>query len=158
MKFSEQIAMHLRQVYFGGNWTVTNFKDVLTDVTHEEAHRKVDDFNTIATLTFHTNYFIKTINRVLAGEPLSGNDKLSFKHPKFESEKEWSTFVKSTFDDAKQLESLIKELQDNKLLEEFTDKKYGLYNRNLWGVIEHCHYHLGQMVILKKLIRKDKKP
>lgn len=155
MPFSEQIGKHLYEVYFGGNWTVTNFQDTLADVTLEEATTKIGDFNTIATLVFHTNYFVKTLARILNNEGLSGNDKYSFDHPVFESETAWRAFVDETLSDAKQLSEAIKKLPDEQLMESFADEKYGIYNRNLWGVIEHCHYHLGQIVMLKKMVRTN---
>ncbi len=155
MDFSEQIAKHLYEVYFGGNWTVTNFKETLSDVSWKEATTEVEEFNTIVTLVFHTNYFVKTVSRVLNNEGLSGNDKFSFDHPEFTSEEEWRAFVNDTLEDAKTLSESIKKLPNEKLMESFTDKKYGLYNRNLWGVIEHCHYHLGQIVMLKKLVQPN---
>jgi hypothetical protein len=30
------------------------------------------------------------------------------------------------------------------------EEKYGSVLRNIMGVIEHTHYHLGQIVLLKK--------
>jgi hypothetical protein len=33
---------------------------------------------------------------------------------------------------------------------DFDDGKYGTVLRNILGLIEHTHYHLGQIVILKK--------
>ena len=38
----------------------------------------------------------------------------------------------------------------------FTDEKYGKYRRNLEGMIEHSYYHLGQVTIIKKMIRETK--
>lgn len=35
---STQIALHLQQVYFGGNWATSNFKDQLADVSWQEAN------------------------------------------------------------------------------------------------------------------------
>jgi hypothetical protein len=34
----------------------------------------------------------------------------------------------------------------------FFDEKYGSYLRNIEGIIEHCYYHLGQIVLIKKII------
>lgn len=46
----------------------------------------------------------------------------------------------------------IEQLPESKLWEDFSDKKYGNYYRNLHGIIEHTHYHLGQIVLIKKLL------
>jgi hypothetical protein len=34
----------------------------------------------------------------------------------------------------------------------FSQKKYGTYYRNLMGVIEHSHYHLGQISLIRKML------
>jgi hypothetical protein len=39
---------------------------------------------------------------------------------------------------------------------DFGDPKYGSYYRNLHGIVEHTHYHLGQIVLVKKIIQAQK--
>jgi hypothetical protein len=56
------------------------------------------------------------------------------------------------FADAEQLATLIEQFPENKLRENFLDGKYGTNYRNLVGVTEHIHYHLGQIVLIKKMI------
>jgi len=51
---------------------------------------------------------------------------------------------------------LIEQLPETKLGETFSDEKYGTYYRNLHGIIEHNHYHVGQIVIIKKLLLQEK--
>ena len=46
----------------------------------------------------------------------------------------------------------MEKLSDDKLFDNFADPKYGSYYRNLQGIVEHTHYHLGQIVLLKKII------
>jgi uncharacterized damage-inducible protein DinB len=154
MAISKQIAKHVRDVHFGGNWTVTNLHDTLTDVTWQQAITKVHDFNTIATLLFHVNYFVGVVLEVLKGGPLNGNDKLSFNHPHINNEHDWDAMRNKAWDEAEQFAILIEQLPDSKLDENFVDPKYGTYYRNLAGIIEHMHYHMGQIVIIKKLLQQ----
>jgi hypothetical protein len=44
-------------------------------------------------------------------------------------------------------------MPEEKLNDFFALEKYGTYQRNFHGLIEHTHYHLGQIAILKKLVR-----
>ena len=53
---------------------------------------------------------------------------------------------------------LVERLPQETLWEDFTDKKYGTYYRNLHGIIEHTHYHLGQILIIKKIIHAQTHP
>ena len=54
--------------------------------------------------------------------------------------------------DAEAFAQLIEQLPDSRLDEVFIEEKYGTYFRNLNGIIEHLHYHLGQLVFLKKML------
>lgn len=155
MKLTEHIAKHAYEIYFGGNWTTTNLKGVLEDVTWKEATTQVDGFNTLATLVFHVNYFPKAVSAVLEGKPLESKDSLSFDHPPINSEVDWKSFLESVWEDGKRFSELITSLPESQLNQPFTDEKYGSYYRNLHGIIEHLHYHLGQIVILKKLIKSS---
>jgi hypothetical protein len=152
MTHIEQIAQHFRQVHTGGNWTSVNLQSVLSDITLEQATRKIGDLNTIAVLTYHVNYYVDTVLKVLQGGPLTGNDKLSFELPPLTTAAEWRALADKAISDAELFAAAIEQLPAHRLFEDFTDAKYGNYYRNLHGIIEHTHYHLGQMVILKKII------
>lgn len=152
MKFTQQIAKHFRELYFGGNWTSVNLKESLADVNWMEATRKVYSFNTIAILVYHTNYYVSAVSKVLQGEPLYASDKYSFDLPPIQSQEDWDKLVNKTWDDAENFAALVEQLPQNKLGETFADEKYGNYYRNIHGVIEHTHYHMGQIVLIKKLL------
>jgi hypothetical protein len=154
MNTPTQIAKHLRDVHFGGNWTVSSLKDHLTDVTWQQAITKVYSFNTIATLVFHINYFIDAVIPVLQGGPLDAKDKYSFDHPPIQSQEDWENMLNKTWTSAENLARLIEQLPESKLWEDFVDNKYGNYYRNLHGITEHTHYHLGQIVLIKKIIQQ----
>ena len=149
---TQQIAEHFKQVHFGGNWTASNLKEQLNGVNWQQATQKIGSLNTIATLVFHINYYVGIIIKVLEGGPLEGSDKLSFNVPLIESEEQWQNLVSKNFKDAERLATLIEQMPTNKLGEIFGIEKYGNYYRNILGVIEHTHYHLGQIVLIKKLI------
>ena len=57
-----------------------------------------------------------------------------------------------TWRDAENFAGLVEQLPEHKLWEDFTDKKYGNYYSNIHGIIEHNHYHLGQIVLIKKIL------
>ena len=49
-------------------------------------------------------------------------------------------------------------MPDEQLWKEFAEKKYGNYYRNLQGIIEHFHYHLGQIAFIKKIVKNEGRP
>jgi len=155
MNASTNIAKHFREVFFGGNWTVSNLKEQLADVTWQEATTQVYSLNTIATLTYHIGYFVTVVLKVLQGGPLDGNDKLSFDHPPINSQEDWQNLIDKTLAEAETFTALVAQLPESRLWEDFTDPKYGIYYRNIHGIIEHTHYHLGQIAIIKKIVRQE---
>jgi hypothetical protein len=152
MNLTGQIAKQFRDVYFGGNWTASNLKDNLADITWQQATTKVYSFNTVATLVYHMNYYVSAVLKVLQGEPLNAHDKFSFDHPPILNQEDWERLLDKTWTDAGNFASLIEQLPEHKLLEIFSDIKYGNYYRNIHGIIEHIHYHLGQIVLIKKIL------
>jgi len=158
MNTSTQIAKHLRDVFFGGNWTTVNLKDTLADVTWEQATTQVYSFNTIATLAYHMTYYITAVLKVLEGGPLDASDKLSFAHPPVTSQEDWLQMQDKMWIEAEQFAVLIEQFPEDKLFTDFTDPKYGKYYRNFNGIIEHTHYHLGQIVLIKKIIDAQANP
>ena len=126
---SAQLAKHLREVFFGGNWTCSNLKDQLKDVTYIQANQQVNSCNTIISLTYHIQYYVQSILQVMNGGALDSKDIYSYDHPKMDNQKQWEEFRQS-----------------------IVDEKYGNYFRNILGLIEHTHYHLGQIALLKKFI------
>jgi uncharacterized damage-inducible protein DinB len=156
MNTPAQIAKHLREVYFGGNWTWSNLKDNLEGVTWQDATTQVYGFNTIATLVYHVSYYVTTVMEVLKGGPLSSSDKLSFDTPPVQSAEDWDKLVNKVWADVTEFADLVEKLPEERLGETFTDEKYGIYYRNLHGIIEHTHYHLGQIALIKKIIAQDR--
>lgn len=152
MQLTNQIATQFKQVHYGGNWTGVNLKDTLDGVTWQQATTKVSSLNTIAALVFHINYYVTAILAVLRKEQLTAHDKYSFDHPPIQSQGDWDKLLNKTWTDANDLISLVEQLPDSKLEETFVVEKYGNYYRNFQGVIQHTHYHLGQIVLIKKMI------
>ncbi|MFI5204528.1 MAG: DUF1572 domain-containing protein [Flavobacteriales bacterium] len=152
MNLPAQIAKHVREIHVGGNWTCSNLKDTLANVTWQQATTKVYSFNTIATLTYHASYFVDAALSVLRGRPLDAKDKYSFDHPPIQSQEDWEKLVDKVLTDGENFARLVEQLPESKLWEDFTDKKYCTYYRNIHGIIEHMHYHLGQIALIKKLL------
>jgi hypothetical protein len=151
MFVSKNVSKHFKEVFFGGNWTVSNVKDQVSDITWEQSVKKIDDLNTIAMLTYHIGYFVNVALKVLKGGPLEGDDKISYDHPPINSQADWDKLCNKVLADAEEFAALTAELPEKQLWEIFPGEKYGIWYRNLAGIIEHTHYHLGQIAILKKL-------
>jgi Protein of unknown function (DUF1572) len=153
MRLSHQLAKHLREIHFGKNWTWSDMQEALKDVTWQEATDESLHLNSIALLVFHMNYYLRVVQARVCGGDLNGKHEDSFKVPKINNEAEWQAMLQQTWQDAEAFAKIIEDLPDAQLFEEFSPK-YGNYYRNIAGVIEHNHYHLGQVVVIKKLLRE----
>ncbi len=151
MDLSKQIAKQIRSLYFGKNWTAVSFKEALEGVSWEEANKKIGDCNSILTLVHHTTYYMKVQLPVMNGGALVASDKESFIHEPLKNEDDWIAVKKEMFDIAETFAAKIESLPEDIFDKPFADEKYGSYFRNLYGTIEHSHYHLGQIVLLGKI-------
>ena len=154
MTTPQHIAKLYRNLIHGGNYTGVSFQGVLADITFEEAITKVCSLNTIATLVYHIQYYCNAVVGVLEGGSLNAKDSLSFEHPAVTSIAAWDELKSQTWREAETFANLVSTLSEEKLQEGFVKEAYGTYYRNIHGVLEHTHYHLGQISMLKKLIRE----
>lgn len=89
----------------------------------------------------------------LKGGDLEIKDKFSFDCPPIESQEQWEEQLKKLWADSEKFATLLEQMPDSKLDEVFVDEKYGTYRRNIDGMIEHAYYHLGQITLIKKMVK-----
>lgn len=155
MDASVLLANRFREVILNGTWIAnTNFKDQLEQVDWQLAHGKVQDLNSIAVLAQHIHYYINGINQVFRGGNLEISDRYSFDFPPMTCEEQWQTFLETFWEDAHAFADLVEKLPDAMLRETFVKEQYGTYLRNIEAMIEHCYYHLGQVVLIRKLLKQ----
>jgi hypothetical protein len=153
MQHSKLIADRLREVFLTGKWIAnTNYKEQIAGVNWVQATKQVSDLNTIALLTFHINYYLGGLLKVLNGGKLEISDRYSFDIPPIHSEADWQNLVSELLDNAGRFAMQVEQIHDEMLDEPFVDEKYGTWRRNLEAVIEHSYYHLGQVVLIRKMI------
>lgn len=148
-----KLASRFREVILNGTWIAnTNYKYQLSNLDWRIATTKFQHLNTISVLAQHVHYYIKGIINVLHGGRLEIRDKFSFDFPPIDSQERWESFLAKFWNDSEEFAVLIENMQEEKLYENFTDEKYGTYLRNIDGMIEHSYYHLGQIVLIKKIL------
>jgi hypothetical protein len=153
MNSSSELANRFREVMLNGTWIAnTNYQQQLASLGWEQATTKVASLNTIAVLAQHIHYYVAGVLNVLKGGTLDIKDQFSFDFPPIQSQKDWADFLLVFFKDADAFAYLVEQLPPQKLTEVFVAVQYGTYQRNIEGMIEHCYYHLGQIVLLNKLL------
>ncbi|MCB9262917.1 MAG: DinB family protein [Flavobacteriales bacterium] len=153
MALAPQLAHRFREVILDGTWIAnTNFKHQISELSVVQATTKIGNFNTIALLTFHVNYYTSGLVQVFKGGTLDIRDKFSFDAPELKSENDWIELKETLFKNAERFAEFVEQMTDNELNADFIDPKYGSYYRNIEALIEHAYYHLGQVSLLKKMI------
>lgn len=155
MTRSAQLAKRFREVHLDGDWVAaTNLKTQLSGLSWQQAHTRIGPLNTIAALAFHLNYYIAGILQVFEGGTLDIHDKYSFDVPAIQSQEAWEQLLDQLWADAEKFAGHVAQLSDEQLDAVFVDPKYGTFHRNIDAMIEHVYYHLGQIVLLRKLIQQ----
>jgi len=156
MKKTQELASRLREIILNGTWVAnTNYKAQLKDLDWKIATSELNSLNTIAALAQHVHYYIAGLTNVFRGGNLEVKDKFSFDFKAIQSQTEWESFLNKFWNDAEEFSSHVEQFPDEKLQEAFVDKKYGTYQRNIDGIIVHSYYHLGQIVLIKKLLSSE---
>ena len=147
------LAERLREVYLNGRWIAnTNFKEQLESITWNQAIYKIENLNSIAELTYHINYYFSGLLKAFEKGKLEIHDKFSYDVTPINSHNDWNLLVVEFLDNATEFSKSIENMDESFLSKPFIDEKYGSYLRNIEGIIEHSYYHLGQIVMLKKLV------
>lgn len=150
---TSSIAKQFREVILDGKWvTGTNLKEQLSDMTWEQATTKIANLNTIAALAFHINYYIAGVADAFETGELNIRDKYSFDFTPPSSAKEWNELKSTIWRDAERFAKLVEQMTDEQLNQPFVREEYGNYQRNIHVIIEHSYYHLGQIILIKKML------
>ncbi len=156
MENNSQLAKRFREVILNGTWIAnTNFKDQLSGMDWTIATAQFKNVNTIAVLAQHIHYYINGINNVFRGGTLDISDKFSFDFAPITSQQQWETFLERFWKDSKDFAAMIEQMSEEQLQQPFTDEKYGSYQRNIDAMIEHAYYHLGQVVLVRKIVAQS---
>ncbi|MEW2921010.1 MULTISPECIES: DinB family protein [Flavobacteriaceae] len=153
---SEFMASRLQEVLLSGRWIAqTNIKEQIESISWQQANQKIGSLNTVALLTYHLNYYLAGILNVFNGGKLEIRDKYSFEMPPIQSETDWKKLKHQFVVNSEKFVAHVESMEDSQFDDYFVDEKYGTYQRNIEGVIEHSYYHLGQIVLINKMIQAE---
>jgi hypothetical protein len=158
MQLTEAIAQHVLDVHEGNNWTEVALGPTLQDVTWQEATTLTPASpNTIASILHHLTFWNRVMARRAHGLATEVGPANGFDVPTIASEAAWHALLADNLQSAQELASAIRSFDEAKLPIPILPA-YGSAYKNLQGAVEHLHYHLGQLVMLKKLVRSTHAP
>ena len=152
MERSKYLADRIRELFLHGKWIAnTNYRELLSETNMKQALTRAGNHNSIASLTFHINYYLAGMIELMEGGELNIHDRFSFDMPPVENEEAWLTLRSVLLTNAEKIATLTENLPDDMLDTDFVKPEYGTWLRNLEAMLEHSYYHMGQISLIKKL-------
>lgn len=151
MKKSAKFSERFGEVFLSGKWVVTtNLLTELTSTPYENISKKMGNSNSIELIAYHIHYYITGVLEVLEGGKLTISDKYSVDFILNQSEENWNKFIEKYKSDCEKFIKIIESMSDDDFEKDFSENKYGTFEKNINALIEHGYYHLGQIVLIKK--------
>jgi uncharacterized damage-inducible protein DinB len=149
---TELIAENLHHVYYGNNWTDVSIADTLNGISYRQAIQKTDaSANTIAALVNHLWFWNTIILQRMNGVNPAIPEENGMDVTGINSEQEWSDLIHRLQISFDELINAVRAFPADKL-ELLVKDRTTTIGFNLLGIVEHAHYHLGQIVLLKNLV------
>jgi uncharacterized damage-inducible protein DinB len=155
MKITERIAAHILEVHEGNNWTEVDVRTTLSDVSLKEATMRTKaSVNSIASILQHLTFWNRVIVKRVNGIIVAVTADNGFSGPFLHDEEDWNRLKADNISSAYELAEAIRNFDEARLEQPILPEHASAY-KNLQGSVEHVYYHLGQIVILKQLIRAE---
>jgi len=155
MNIAQHASQHYYEAFYGDNWSEIDYKEVLDGLSFTEAVSITPaSANSIAAIIYHVTFYSKTILQRLQGNNPKINEANGFDMPEIKIESGWQTLKQLFFEAANDLTAAIKNIPEEKWdkpIFEYHDTFY----KTVAGATEHAYYHLGQILILKKVLRNN---
>jgi hypothetical protein len=148
-----RIADQLRRAFDGKAWHGPSLKELLADVTVQQAHaHPVAHAHSIWELVLHIDVWMQAADDAVRGVPMPkivGTEK-DWPPVTDASETAWSRAVTTMFESAARLSHAIAPFEDARLSEIVPGRPQYTFYVLFHGVIQHSLYHGGQIALLKR--------
>lgn len=151
---TQRIAEQLRLALQGDSWAGVCVKAVLDGISAEQAAaRPLAQAHTIWELALHIEVYLTAALEPVAGKPLPHIYKTAedWRTPPDTSPPAWQQTVAQLLRSGNVLADAIERLDPARLTHTVPNRDYDLYYL-LHGVVQHTLYHLGQIVMVKKVL------
>lgn len=136
----------------GNNWTGTNAEQALSNISAETAIKRINvNHLNIAELAAHLACWNKVIAKRLEGINYTPSKEEDFPVINELTEEQWQIHKQNFFNSFEVLTATLLQKEDVSLDQPIFEGASSVY-RNVHGQVSHLHYHLGQIVLLKKIV------
>lgn len=154
MSQPQQLFNRLQVVLLNHNMnTGSNIKDQLASITWHEAIIQIDFVSSIADILNQMNQYLQRALNYLNSNNLESLKTSDFSASKIKAKYDWDHLQHQYYDTSKAIVRHIKHMESNDLLKASIDKTHLDHQNYINGIIEYCYYQLGQIVLIKKMIK-----
>lgn len=146
-----RITELLRRAFDGEPWYGPSVMDVLSEVTLEETLNQLPESHTIAELVAHMIAWRTFVVKRLQGDPnYEIEQEESFRKIAAMTSDQWNELLQQLHQTQEELLQMLSKTSDEKLNDVVAGREY-TFDKMLHGIIHHDIYHIGQIVLLRKL-------
>lgn len=152
------IADQLRSVFGGEAWHGPSLRDLLADLTHEQAiARPLAALHSIWELALHIEVWTRAAHAAMHGTPIprfveNMPPEQNWPLIKAPSAAGWKAAAEKVLRTGNDLASDVEKFGDERLTETVPGRDYD-FRRLLHGSVQHTVYHSGQIAILKRALQ-----
>jgi uncharacterized damage-inducible protein DinB len=151
MKELERFQKLFRDHYDGDPWIEINIRGTLEGLSAKGASQKVGSLNTIWQIVNHAINWRETLLKRIQGENAPAPENNFIETITDVSEEAWSQTLKRLQSSQDHLLSYLSAEKEINLDEKPREGPYSRYEL-IEGILQHDVYHLGQIVLIKKMI------
>jgi len=149
---SKRISNLYQSIYNGQPWLDVTLVETLEDISAEQAYRKINpNLNTIWEIVNHLIQWRRNILKRVQGETIITPDHNYFVPVIDPSEVAWAQSLQNLAKTQEQWNAFLADFDDAHFEKIYTNNNHTYYE-HIHGIIQHDVYHLGQIVLLKKLL------
>ena len=145
----------LNDHYNGNPWIDVTISKTLKSFTAKQAAEKIDGLNSVWQIVNHMLGWRNALIARVKDTPLKYPDDNYIAEIKNTSEKAWKDTVKKFELSQKNILSFLKK-KDDRLLEKVSPSSGYSYFELVNAILIHDSYHLGQIVLIRKILDKNK--
>ena len=150
---SSLLANNLIKAYTGSNWTHVSILETIKSLNYSQAQQLTNASpNTIASILNHLKYWNGIISARLDGQYSTVPDSNGFDVAILESEEDWQRLIAETQTSFEHLAAEISNITTDKW-DNRPAPHSGTMREQVFGIVEHAYYHLGQIVIISHLVK-----
>ena len=146
-----RIAEMLHNTYSGAAWHGPSVREVLSQISPEQAFRETEKIHRICELVQHvTAWRIFALRRIAGDADYEVSEQENWMKIKKQDGNAWNEILDRLHNSQQDLLRALDSMADEKL-DDMVDKKGYTYYTLLHGLIQHDLYHLGEIALLARL-------